>query len=234
MNLLEGRLDLTLHLLDRQVVAEDGRLVCKVDDLEVVEEADGTLVVTALLTGIPALVRRLGGRWGRGLQKAWEHLYPARADRDVPYRIDLALVDHVDSAVHLTVSRDEVLVRQPSDPPDDGSTRHRLNDLLGAQVQSVDGTDRGQKVTDARAEPRDGRLLITQLVIGKDRPGGLLGYDRKQQGPALIRAIVRGLHRDSGIVGLTQVRALDWEDGVVRVDGEPGSLSSALAASSDD
>ena len=234
MNLLEGRLDLTLHLLDRQVVAEDGRLVCKVDDVEVVEEADGTLVVTALLTGMPALVRRMGGRSGRGLQKAWAHLSPARADSDVPYRIDLELVDCLDSAVHLTVGPDDVLVRQPSEPPEDGTTRHRLNDLLGARVQAPDGSDRGQRVTDARAEPRDGRLLITQLVIGKDRPGGLLGYDRKQQGPTLIRGIVRALHRDSGIVGLTQVRDLDWEDGVVRVEGEPDELSSALAASSDE
>lgn len=230
MNLLDGRLDLALHLLDRQVIADDGRLVCKVDDLEVTEDADGTLVVTALLAGTPALVRRLGGRSGRALQSAWSNLVLVRADGTRPYRIDLALVDHVDSAVHLTVSRDDVLVRQEPDPPIAGTVRHRLDDLLRLQVKGPDDRERGQ-VTDARAEPRNGRLIISELIVGNNRPGGLLGYDRKQHGPALIRALVRALHRNTGIVGLRQVRSLDWEQGVLRLDGELGPMSSALSAS---
>jgi sporulation protein YlmC with PRC-barrel domain len=227
MNLLEGRLDLVLHLMDRQVIAEDGALVCKVDDLEVTEDGEGALVVTALLAGPAALVPRLGRKAGRGLQRAWADLVIARADGNQPYRIDLSLVDRVDSAVHLTVARDQVLSRQEAQPSDEPTRRHRLNDLLGAQVMTPAGRDRG-RVTDTRAERRDGQLMITELIIGRDRPGGLLGYDRKRQGPALIRAIVRALHRDSGLVGLPRVRSVDWVKRIVQLDGEPGPLNSAL------
>lgn len=233
MNLLEGRLDLVLHLLDRQVIAEDDRLVCKVDDLELTEEADGALIVTALLAGSPVLVPRLGGKSGRGLSHARSNLVLARADGNEPYRIALSLIDRVDSAVHLTVPRDNVLVRQTSEPPQEGARRHRLNDLLGAQVKGPDGGGRGQ-VMDVRAEQRDGRLVVAELVVGKDRPGSLLGYDRKKQGPALIRIIVESLHRRSGLVELSRLRSLEWDTRIVRLGEEPGPLTSALEDSRKD
>ena len=49
---LSGSLDAVLHLLDRQVVDADDRLVCKVDDVELTEYDDGVLGVTGLLSGI--------------------------------------------------------------------------------------------------------------------------------------------------------------------------------------
>ena len=58
---LAGSLDAVLHLLDRQVVDVDGRMVCKVDDLELTEFDDGVLGVTALLVrrgGTGAAARR--------------------------------------------------------------------------------------------------------------------------------------------------------------------------------
>ena len=51
MNRLESPLDGLLHLMDRQVLDDEGLLVCKCDDLEMEEREDGTLVVTALLVG---------------------------------------------------------------------------------------------------------------------------------------------------------------------------------------
>ena len=50
---MTGSYDAALHLLDRQVVDSDGRLVCKVDDVELTVGADGSLVPTALLVGLP-------------------------------------------------------------------------------------------------------------------------------------------------------------------------------------
>ena len=232
MNLLEGCLDLVLHLLDRQVIAEDGALACKVDDVELTEDPDGTLVVTGLLAGPAALVPRLGRKSGRGLQQKWAEMVVERADGNVPYRIDLELVDRVDSAVHLKVSRDEVLVRQDSEPVEHGVRSRRLNDLLHSSVRSSSDLDRDLgRVTDVRAEPHEGRLTVDQLIIGRDRPGGLLGYDRKQQGPALLRMIVRALHRGTGIVGVSQVDSIAWDDHIVHVEGEPAPVTSALAAS---
>jgi sporulation protein YlmC with PRC-barrel domain len=58
-----------LHLLDHQLLDRDGYRCGNVDDLEVTEMDDGTLVVTALLAGPGILAERLGhhrfGRWWR-------------------------------------------------------------------------------------------------------------------------------------------------------------------------
>ena len=57
--------DAHLHLLDRQIVDKDGRLVGKVDDLELELPDDGGLpVVKAILCGPLALGPRIGGRLG--------------------------------------------------------------------------------------------------------------------------------------------------------------------------
>src|SRR3954464_8396082 len=97
-NRLSGALDAVLHLLDRQVLDADDLMVCKVDDLELTVFDDGALGVTALLAGMPALVPRYGDDgFGRLLHDFWRRLGPAPADRDDPYRIDLELVDRLDS-----------------------------------------------------------------------------------------------------------------------------------------
>jgi len=94
-------LDLRLHLLDRQVVGPDGRLLGKVDDLELAEEPDGTLVVTALLSGPLALAPRLGGRLGGWVDAVVRRL---SLDRDpAPRRIDIGRVTHIGSAVTVVV-----------------------------------------------------------------------------------------------------------------------------------
>ena len=70
------RYDAALHLLDRQLVDPDGRLVGKVDDVELAEGADGVLVPTGLMVGMAALLPRLGDRSGPWLYRHWVRLAP--------------------------------------------------------------------------------------------------------------------------------------------------------------
>jgi hypothetical protein len=90
-------LDLRLELLDRQLVGPEGRLLGKVDDLELTEAPDGALYVTALLSGPLALGPRLGGRVG-----AWVVAIARRLSLDpdpAPLRIAMSQVTDLGSAV---------------------------------------------------------------------------------------------------------------------------------------
>jgi sporulation protein YlmC with PRC-barrel domain len=216
MDRLAGSLDAVLHLLDRQVIDADDLLVCKVDDVELTQFDDGVLGVTGLLVGPAALVPRYGDDGlGRLLHDFWRSLDTTRADRDDPYRIDLALVEKLGSAVELNVGRDGALVRQ-------GQRARRLNQLLQMPVQDLDGRRLG-RVLDVRleretTEPGE-RIRVIGLVVGRGRPGSYLGYDRRpDMGPWLVRVIVRWLHRHSAYVDLADLAGLDWDAGVVRVD----------------
>ena len=215
---LSGSLDAVLHLLDRQVVDVHGRMVCKVDDVELTVFDDGVLGVTALLAGPAALVPRYGDDGvGRALRDYWHRLGVQQGDRDDPYRIDLELVDRLGSGVELKVPRDGVLVRQ-------GQRERRLNELLQMPVELLDGTQLG-RVLDVRleretVEPGE-RIRVTGLVVGRGRPGSYFGYDRRpDMGPWLVNRVVRWLHRHSAYVALSDLDALDWDAGVIRVDRE--------------
>jgi sporulation protein YlmC with PRC-barrel domain len=213
---LSGALDAVLHLLDRQVVDVDGLMVCKVDDVELTELEGGGLAVTALLAGPSALVPRYAdGRLSRALHEFWRRLWPERADRDDPYRIDLALVHRLGSGVELSVRREGVLLRQ-------GQAARRLNDLLQLPVRTSDDSDAG-RVLDVRLtrdHDGDGMLRVTGLVVGRGRPGSYLGYDRRgDMGPWLVNRVVRALHRHSGFVEMEEVARVDWEEGVIRLRG---------------
>ncbi len=94
------------HLLDRQVVDRDGRLVGKVDDLELAEDDDGVPYLAALLLGPQALGRRVGGLVGRWMAGVSRRQHPDPDPR--PVRIPYALVQEVRSAVHLSVNRDDL------------------------------------------------------------------------------------------------------------------------------
>ncbi|MFI6737639.1 hypothetical protein ACIBI9_32340 [Nonomuraea sp. NPDC050451] len=86
-----------LHLLDRQVVHDrDGRLVCKVDDLELAFDDQRRPYVTAILMGPLALGPRIGGVLGR-LMTGVARLLGAQA----PPRIPMADVSRIASAVHV-------------------------------------------------------------------------------------------------------------------------------------
>jgi hypothetical protein len=101
------RYDAALHLLDRQIVDPDGRLVAKVDDLEVVERDDGRLQIATILIGPGALGPRFGGRFGDWVLAVWARLHPS--EHPAPGRIPMADVIRVDSAVHVGRGRDQLI-----------------------------------------------------------------------------------------------------------------------------
>jgi hypothetical protein len=96
--------DLRLHLLDRQVVDRDDRLVCNVDDLELDFDPAGNPYVKAIVVGPRALGPRLGGRLGR-----WVTSFAARiADTDEAPTIDFANVTDIGSSIKVSRSRPEL------------------------------------------------------------------------------------------------------------------------------
>jgi len=101
-------LDLQLHLLDRQVKGPDGRLICKVDDLELELDEAGRPYVTAILVGPRALGPRIGGRLGRWIVSIAERL--ATAEQASPPRIDFAHVTDIGSSIVLARNRSELSV----------------------------------------------------------------------------------------------------------------------------
>lgn len=116
--------DLRLHLLDRQVVDADGRLVCKVDDLELQLDNEGRPYVTAIIVGPRAVGPRLGGRLGR-----WVTAIAARiSDRDVPPAIDFAEVTDIGSAVKVSRRRPELAV----DPLEVWVDKHIIERIPGS------------------------------------------------------------------------------------------------------
>lgn len=214
-----GPVDAVLQLLDHQIVDESHAMVANVDDLELTLANDGTLEVTGLLTGAPALVPRLSGGSGRALQRLWHDLGVEDAERDRPGWIPLRRVRTISSEVVLDREREGIVVPQP-DTPD--HVQYRLSELCGMSVSSTGGVRRG-RVLDVRLEPvgepvRD-RLVITHLVIGRGRPGANLGYDRHpDQGPWLVSRAVRWLHRHSAPVEWSAVRRIDWANRQVEID----------------
>jgi len=211
-NRLELPIDGALNLLDRQVLDSDGKMLGKVDDVELTAQEDG-LAVTALLTGHAALLHRLGGRLGDELVTKWEQLREAEPNRSRPWRIEIERVHHLDSAIHLEVLREGVLRRDKE--------AQRLGRLTGMEVLGPDGQHLGQ-VIDVRFEPgQGGRLVVRALLVGRGRPGSLLGYDRhRKQGPWLVRAIVGWLHRHTGIVDIDAAQIL-WNRRQVQLSRLP-------------
>ena len=123
----------------------------------------------------------------------------------------------VNSAVHLSVSR-EHLLRKPPEPDTDGATYpRRLDHLLGMSVHHEE--TRLGKVIDVRVVPgSDGTPECAHLVVGRGRPGSMLGYDRSGgMGPAILGHAIRWLHRHTGQVPFSSVTQLDWDRGTIRV-----------------
>lgn len=101
-----------------------------------------------------------------------------------------------------------------------------MTELVGTHVRFADGRD-GDLVVDVRLAPSArvpgllAEYVVEGLVVGRARPGTLFGYDRHpEQGPWLLRKLVRLLHRHTGYVRWDEVDRVDWDAGVVhlRVD----------------
>jgi sporulation protein YlmC with PRC-barrel domain len=212
-NRLSGTIDGALHLLDRQILDRDGKMVGKVDDVELTPQEDG-LAITALLVGAAALLHRLGGQLGNEMVTKWVQLRVPEPLRDRPWRVDITDVDRLDSAVHLSVPREGVLDRD--------TENQRLGRLTGMEVLGPDGARVG-RVLDARFEPgQHDRLVIRSLLVGKGHPGALLGYDRHpRQGPALIGAGVRWIHRHTRPVDIDDAQ-IQWNNEQVQLRRRQG------------
>jgi sporulation protein YlmC with PRC-barrel domain len=91
----------------------------------------------------------------------------------------------------------------------------RLSDLLGADVVDAAGDVVGQ-VTDVRLSQTGpvgagvlAQFVVESLLVSPHHTGSLFGYERLHaQGPALLRAVVRRLHRHAFLVDVDAVR--DW------------------------
>ena len=88
----------------------------------------------------------------------------------------------------------------------------RASDLIGLDVVNRTGKPIGI-VTDLRCRldgPRRGGLPLPRLsavVVSHGHTASLLGYDRReQQGPWLVRVIVRWIHRDMQVVPWNQIK----------------------------
>jgi sporulation protein YlmC with PRC-barrel domain len=95
-----------LELLDRQIVDPDGRMVGKVDDLELeLPEEEGALpVVVAILTGPGALAGHVGGSVG-----TWLASVERRLNRSgEPSRIPFSVVKSIGSAVEISTPRENL------------------------------------------------------------------------------------------------------------------------------
>ncbi|HWU22573.1 MAG TPA: hypothetical protein VN088_13655 [Nocardioides sp.] len=200
-NRLEDTFDAVLHLQDRQILDAQGRMAGNVDDVELADLGEG-IEITGLLVGTSAFVHRIGGRVGARLVRGYGELRVAEPHRTIPWRVPLDKVQYVDSAVHLGVDRDGMLER--------GAERLRLGDLTGMRMTGERG-----KVIDARFEPRDGRLLLRALVVGRGGPGSLLGYERRDdQGPWVVAKLIRAWHRHTRVIDVDEV-SIDWSAGEV-------------------
>jgi hypothetical protein len=125
-------IDAALELLDRQLIDCDGRLCGNVDDVEIAlpkgwpdNHPDELPTVTALLSGPGVLAERFGGRLGHAWAALHRRLHPGT---DGTGAIPIANVRHIDSAIRLGVSRDEI----PSDRMEVWFREHVIGKLPGA------------------------------------------------------------------------------------------------------
>jgi sporulation protein YlmC with PRC-barrel domain len=102
---------------------------------------------------------------------------------------------------------------------------HRLSELLRLPVVDEGGRELGH-VNDVRLAPTGrvkgvfAELAVVALIVADRHSGSLLGYDRRaDQGPWLVRVIVRALHRRAGLVRWSSVRQVDWAAGQIVVRG---------------
>lgn len=206
MSRLDGPYDAALHLLDRQILDSEGFLVAKVDDVALTPD----LQVAGLLIGTAALLPRLGGRLGPKILDYWERMAPEQADRGTPRFIPIHAVADVGSGV--TLDRERLRLLTIQEP-----LGHRLNDLLDLPVIAAAGRSLG-RVIDVRLTETG---TVDGLVVGRGGPGSLLGYDRRHdQGPWLVAALVRRLHRHSGYAARADVAQIGWGHRIVlRTDG---------------
>jgi sporulation protein YlmC with PRC-barrel domain len=97
-------IDAVQDLADLAILDRDKRPVGRVDDLDF-DDANPP-VMRAMLSGAPALSRRIGGRLGAWMRGIYGRLHD---DKDPePLRITFEQVAHINSRVDLSVTRDDL------------------------------------------------------------------------------------------------------------------------------
>jgi sporulation protein YlmC with PRC-barrel domain len=119
-----ARYDLSLSLLDRQILDKDGYAAGKVDDVELESTEGSAPYVVALLSGPGALSPRIGGRLGRRIASVRKRLRRA----DDPARVSFGVVTRIDDAVHVNVSRHDL----PDGHSDEWAREHFIDKIPGA------------------------------------------------------------------------------------------------------
>jgi sporulation protein YlmC with PRC-barrel domain len=89
-------LDVGLRLLDHQIVGQEDELFGNVDN-GVLEEVDGRLMLTGVITGVPGLAPRIGGRLGGWRYAIWRRLRPETNPQAVI--VPMTRVERIASAV---------------------------------------------------------------------------------------------------------------------------------------
>ena len=99
-----------LQLLDRQLVDRRGRLVGKVDDLELDGDVGGPLYISAILSGPGVLAQRLGRGYGAWIQRVHRLVAEGtpRGQRDDPAQIPFWRVVEIGSCVELAADEEEL------------------------------------------------------------------------------------------------------------------------------
>jgi sporulation protein YlmC with PRC-barrel domain len=89
-------LDVGLRLLDRQIIGQEDELFGNVDN-GVLEEVDGRLLLTGIISGVPGLAPRIGGRLGGWMYAIWRRLRPETNPQAVV--VPMTRVERIGSAV---------------------------------------------------------------------------------------------------------------------------------------
>ncbi|MEU3164128.1 PRC-barrel domain-containing protein [Streptosporangium sp. NPDC006930] len=199
------RIHAQLHLLDRQVVlAGDGHLLCKVDDLELGHDAEGRPYLTAILYGPLALGPRIGGVPGRLMVAVTSLLRPETHPE--PQRVPMVLVTEIGSAVTVAGrqaepalerwARKNIIAKIPGSGDGDGGEGGRDDgDDTG---RSGGGGRRGGEGGEGRP-PRVSDLIGRPVVDSGGRQVGQVADVRFDQDGPLIEE-VRNAFRLNGLI----------------------------------
>jgi sporulation protein YlmC with PRC-barrel domain len=81
----------------------------------------------------------------------------------------------------------------------------RASDLIGREVTSADGRGVGvitdiRCVQDGPLRGTNAALRIDGLLVSRRHTGSILGYDRRRQGPLLVRLVVKLLHKHMTVI----------------------------------
>jgi hypothetical protein len=81
----------------------------------------------------------------------------------------------------------------------------RASDLIGREVVNADGDGIGvitdlRCVQDGPLRGSNASLRVDSMLVSRHHTGSVLGYDRRKQGPMLVRLIVKYLHKDMVVI----------------------------------